>query len=327
VAEATAGAAPVRTALAVGALLLVGSAAAVLWAFPDAVSRVRQLAAPHARAPEACLLDERACTATFADGTAVTLDVTPRGMPAETPLTFTVSVEPPGPVPRAVEVQGLEMNMGLIRAPLAAAGPEGVYTGTAVVPVCTTERMRWHADVVLDGRSAGFGFDADKTPPAPEPVYGDFTLQAEAGPLSLSDFEGEVVVVYFGYLSCPDICPTTLQTVGAAFGHLTEAERARVRGLMVSLDPERDSPERLARYTEWFHPRIAGVTGPAEEVEEVAERWGVAWRRVEDTDSALGYTLDHDTRAFLVAPDGHVVGFVRHGTSPEALARQIRTLL
>ena len=62
-------------------------------------------------------------------------------------------------------------------------------------------------------------------------------------------------------------------------------------------------------------------------VDTIAERWGIAWRRVDNPDSAIGYTLDHDTRAFLVAPDGHVVGAVRHGTKADSLARQISGLL
>lgn len=307
-------------------LLVVAVVAGLLWAFPDAVSRLRQATGPHAAASTACLLEEGPCTATFADGTAVTLDITPRGLPTETPLTLAVSVEGEG-VPDHVEIQGIDMNMGLITTPLKAR-PDGSYAGTAIIPVCTTDQMQWHADVVLDGRTAGFGFDVTKdSNPLPEAVYGDFTLESAEGPLSLSDLRGKVVVVYFGYTSCPDICPTTLQTLAGALGKLEPEQAEQVVGLMVSLDPERDSPQHLAEYTSWFHPSIRGATGTPEAVAEVAGRWGVTWRRVEDEGSALGYTLDHDTRAFLVAPDGHMVGFIRHGTSSDAVARQIATLL
>jgi len=313
----------VIAAVALGAVALVGGA---LWLFPDAVSRLRQLGS-YASADPSCDLAERACTASFVDGTRVTLDITPRGLPTEEPLTLAVRVEPAGPVPQAVELQGVDMNMGLLRTELEPTGT-GQASGTLVVPVCTTERMRWHADVVLDDRTAGFGFDVDKGHnPLPQATYGDFTVDTSTGPLSLSDLRGQVVVVYFGYTSCPDICPTTLQTVASAFHELPESQQDRVSGLMVSLDPERDGLDHLAEYTSWFHPRIRGGTDSEQAIAQIAERWGVAWRRVEDTDSALGYTLDHDTRAFLVAPDGHMVGFVRHGTSAESLARQIGTLL
>lgn len=312
-----------RARIVAGALVVVVAAAAVgLWWFPDVGSRLRQTGT-YARADPSCVLGETACTATFDDGVRVKLQVDPPGMPTETPLTFQVQVEPPGSTPQAVELQGIDMNMGLLRVPLDERG-----VGTGVVPVCTTEQMRWRADVVLDDRTAGFGFRTVRdAPPAVEPTYPSFTLQSASGPLGLDDLRGQVVAVYFGYTSCPDYCPTTLRTLASARALLPEDQQDRVTALMVSLDPERDSPEHLARYTSWFDPAFRGVTGEPDRLSEIAGAWGVAWRRVEQPDSQLGYSLDHDTRAFLVAPDGHMVGFVRHGTSPEAVARQMSSLL
>lgn len=316
-----------RTLIAVLVLLVLGIGAGALWAFPDAVSRLRQIGS-YASADPACDLAAEPCTATFPDGHRVTLSLSPKGAPTETPLTVEVQVDPPDLGASAVELQGLDMNMGLLRVDLSPTPAEGVYRGTVVVPVCTTDSMRWHADVLLDDRTAGFGLQVHKdATPRPEATYGDFTVQTADGPLSLSDLRGQVVVVYFGYTSCPDICPTTLQTVASALHSLEPDEAQRVSGLMVSLDPERDGLEHLKTYTGWFHERIRGGTDDPDAIAAIAERWGVAWRRVTDTDSALGYTLDHDTRAFLVAPDGRVVGFVRHGTDAESLARQIRSLL
>jgi protein SCO1/2 len=316
---------PPRTWVAAAVVLGGVSAAAVtLWAYPDLVSRFRQTGL-YAAADPACDLGKGPCTATFPDGRRVTLEITPRGLPTEEPLTARVQVDPPGPAPVWVELQGDVMNMGLLRAPLV----EGVagWTGTVVVPLCTTERMTWRADVVLADRTAGFGFEVTKKELPPAPVYGDFTLTGASGPLGLADLRGQVVVVYFGYTSCPDFCPTTLQTIASAFRSLSPNEQEQVTGLMVSLDPGRDTPAHLAEYTGWYHPRIRAVTGSDAEVADVAARWGVAWRKVPLEGSALGYALDHDTRAFLVAPDGHVVGFVRHGTSAESLVRQIRGLM
>lgn len=314
-----------RTLAAVAALAALALGAGLLWAVPDLVSQARRMGS-YADAEPACDLAEGPCTATFADGTEVTLDITPRGLPTETPLTLRATVEGDA-TPTAVELQGVDMNMGLLRTALTP-DPEGGFSGRLVVPVCTTERMTWHADVVLQDRTAGFGFEVHKdTTRRPEATYGDFTVQTADGPLSLSDLRGQVVVVYFGYTSCPDICPTTLQTISSALHTLPDDQSERVTGLLVSLDPERDSLEHLDTYTSYFHPRIRGGTDQPEAIEAIAERWGIAWRRVEDTDSALGYTLDHDTRAFLVAPDGHMVGSVRHGTDAESLARQIQGLL
>lgn len=312
-----------RAQLVAGLLVVAVATAAVgLWWVPDIGSRVRQTGT-YAQADPSCVLGQTACTATFDDGVQVKLQVDPPGMPTETPLTFRVQVEPPGSTPQAVELQGVDMNMGLLRVPLNDQG-----VGTVVVPVCTTEQMRWQADVVLDDRTAGFGFRTVRDPPpAVEPTYPSFTLHSASGPLGLDDLRGQVVAVYFGYTSCPDFCPTTLSTLASARALLPEDQRERVTALMVSLDPERDTPEHLAQYTSWFDPSFHGVTGEPDRLAEIARAWGVAWRKVEQPDSQLGYSLDHDTRAFLVAPDGHMVGFLRHGTSAEAVARQMRSLL
>jgi protein SCO1 len=308
--------------LAAGLLVAVGVGAGALWFVPDVASRLRQ-SGTYASAPESCRVGAEPCAAVFADGTRVVLTVEPAGLPTETPLTFRVDVHPAGPIPRAVELQGVDMNMGLLRIPLDADG-----RGSGVIPLCTTDEMRWRADVVLDDRTAGFGFRVSRGHnPSAEPTYPPFRLRAAGGELGLEDLRGRVVAVYFGYTTCPDFCPMTLQTLAAARALLPEDQRDRFVALMVSLDPDRDSPEHLATYTSWFDPAFRGVTGEPDKLAEIAAAWGVAWRRVEQPGSAVGYTLDHDTRAFLVAPDGHMIGFVRHGTPPDALARQVASLL
>ena len=315
-----------RTVVAVLALAVVGLGAGALWLFPDAVSRLRQLGA-YAAADSDCDLAAAPCTASFPDGTAVTLAISPTGIPTDTTLMIDVRVDPPGPVPTTLELQGVDMNMGLLQSTLTDHG-DGHATGTLVVPLCTTERMKWHADVVLSDRTAGYGFHVEKDHnPGPAPTYGDFTVQTASGPLSLADLRGQVVIVYFGYTSCPDICPTTLQTVAAALHALPEDKQDRVTAVLISLDPERDTLEHLQEYTAWFHPRIRGGTDSAEAIAELAGRWGVSWRKVEAEGSAMGYTLDHDSRAFLIAPDGRMVGTVRHGTPADSLARQVESLL
>ncbi|TVQ89970.1 MAG: SCO family protein [Deltaproteobacteria bacterium] len=307
---------------AAGALIAVAVVGGALWLVPDLASRVRQLGSYASSDPE-CLTRGTPCVARFPDGGTVTLTIEPEGLPTETPLTFRVHVDPPELSPRAVELQGVDMNMGLLRFPLDA---QGVATGT--IPICTTTTMRWKADVILDDRTAGFGFTVTRAHnPVVEPTYPPFTLTSSEGPLGLADFEGQVVAVYFGYTTCPDFCPMTLQTLARARALLPPDQQERVVALMVSLDPERDSPEHLASYTSWFDESFRGVTGDPVEIATLAQAWGVSWRKVDQDDSELGYTLDHDTRTFLVAPDGHMVGFIRHGTEPESIARQMASLL
>ncbi len=98
------------------------------------------------------------------------------------------------------------------------------------------------------------------------PPGGDFVLQSWAGPVALSDLRGKVVLMYFGYTWCPDICPTSLALMSAAFGELQPEQLERVQGLFVSVDPARDTTQRLKEYGAYFHPSILGVTGSEETV-------------------------------------------------------------
>ena len=103
---------------------------------------------------------------------------------------------------------------------------------------------------------------------------GDFTLTSADGPATLADQRGRVVLIYFGYASCPDICPTSLAFITAALRALTPAELERVRVVFISVDPARDTPEKLKQYAGHFHPNIIGVTGSPGTLADVATRYG-----------------------------------------------------
>jgi len=158
------------------------------------------------------------------------------------------------------------------------------------------------------------------------PPGGDFTLQSASGPLSLSQFRGKVVLLYFGYTSCPDICPTSLTLMRIALSQLSEEELAQVQGIFISVDPQRDTPERLAQYSSHFHPKIAGVTGSDEQVAEVARRYGAIYQRAEG-ETALGYTVDHSSVTYLIDQQGELRRVLPHGTSPNTILQQVRLLL
>ena len=162
--------------------------------------------------------------------------------------------------------------------------------------------------------------------PAEAAQGGDFTLAALDGPFKLANLRGQVVLLYFGYRLCPDICPTNLAGMARAFDLLTPDELAEVHGVFVSLDPERDSLTDLQAYTAYFHPRIRGVTGSVHEVSAIAGQYGVAWRKVA-TESALGYMLDHSAHTYLIAPDGSIGARLAHATEPSVIADKIRAFL
>lgn len=156
--------------------------------------------------------------------------------------------------------------------------------------------------------------------PAGRPLGGDFTLDSPDGKLSLKDLRGQVVVLYFGYTFCPDVCPTSLATVAEAFSALDAAERERVRGVFISVDPERDTMDILRAYAPFFHPRITGATGTPQEVAEVARRYGVSFMKQKSVDGRP-YTVDHSSFTYVIAPDGTVATALPHGAPvPDVIA-------
>ena len=180
---------------------------------------------------------------------------------------------------------------------------------------------------------AGLGVDrAVRTPaergapPAPRPAYPPFSVTTSSGTLDLADLRGKATVVYFGYTACADICPTTLANVGAALRRLPQPALERTAGLFVSVDPGRDTPENLARYARFFHPRLRAGTADPDRLAEITEDWGVFFRKV-GGDSALGYMVDHSTQAFLLDPEGRMVEQLPHGTPPSDIRAAIERVL
>lgn len=155
---------------------------------------------------------------------------------------------------------------------------------------------------------------------------GDFTLTQAGKPIKLSNFNGKVVVLYFGYASCPDICPTTLAIISAGLKKLSAAELTQVQPLFVSVDPERDNGERLSVYAQHFHPNIMGITGTAEEVQQAARQYGAFFSKVTST-SAMGYMIDHTSNTYLISKDGQFVTILPHEMTPDTVATSIREAL
>lgn len=156
---------------------------------------------------------------------------------------------------------------------------------------------------------------------------GDFTLQSAGGPVSLGDYRGKVVLVYFGYTYCPDICPTSLAATSEGLKQLTPEELAKVGMIFVSVDPKRDTPVRLKEYVEFFHPAIVGVTGTPEEIAEIAKRYGVFYAEQKVETAGGGYVVDHSADTYVVGPDGQLVGKIAHATPPDQVVVALRKYL
>jgi protein SCO1 len=163
----------------------------------------------------------------------------------------------------------------------------------------------------------------------PEPTEnkgGDFTLQSADGSVALHDLRGKVVLLYFGYTFCPDICPTSLGFTSQALAALDKTELDRVQMLFVTVDPERDTLDKLKSYTAYFHPSIMGLSGTPEEIAKVAKLYGAGYAR-QNTGSAGGYVVDHSAYTYVIAPDGNLFKTLDHGTPPAQVAETIRAAL
>ncbi|WP_321276581.1 SCO family protein [Thiomicrorhabdus indica] len=186
---------------------------------------------------------------------------------------------------------------------------------------------------VLAGVAVGgyYLFDATSQPQSEanmisndRPMGGDFTLNSVNGPVNLSDFKGKLTLVYFGYTYCPDICPTNLGNLSVAYRGLTQQQKDNLQILFVSVDPERDTPERLKQYADYFESGIIGVTGSAQTVAEISQRYGVVYARVDDPNNGTNYAVDHSAFTYVVDQNGVLQEQLPHATSPENFIEVIK---
>ncbi|MBR0681373.1 SCO family protein [Roseomonas eburnea] len=155
---------------------------------------------------------------------------------------------------------------------------------------------------------------------------GPFTLVDHTGrTVTERDFAGRVLLVYFGYTYCPDVCPTELGTVAAALDAMGPAGE-RVTPVFVTIDPERDTQAGMADYVSRFHPRMIGLTGTAEQIAQAARAYRVFYAKVQPRDTTE-YLMDHSSFIYLVGPDGRVRSLFRPETTPEAMAAAVAAQL
>lgn len=152
---------------------------------------------------------------------------------------------------------------------------------------------------------------------APPSLGGDFTLTTTKGKVALHDFKGKVVPIYFGYTHCPDVCPTALYNLAEALEKLDQRERAGIQVLFITLDPERDTAQKVGDYAKHFHPNMLGMTGSQEEINQVTKQYLVIHRKVAMPGSAMEYAIDHSSRLYIVGKDGELDSMLHHGSTLE----------
>ncbi len=160
---------------------------------------------------------------------------------------------------------------------------------------------------------------------SPKPAQ-DFTLPNHYGQeTTLSDYRGKAVLLYFGYAACPDVCPATLAELRKANEIL--GERADdVQVFMITVDPERDTPEVMAEFLAHFDPSFIGLIGTPDQVAQIATQYGVFYQKQETT-SVMGYLVDHTATVMLVDPDGYARLIFPYGAPGEEIAEDITYIL
>jgi len=203
-----------------------------------------------------------------------------------------------------------------------------MFTPMNAISVSRTSRRAWLGGLLLAALSGGCT-PSDK--PAPHSLditgvaYGkDFSLtDAQGTARTLADFRGKVVLLFFGFTQCPDVCPTALAVAVEALQALGEDGR-KVQVVFVSLDPERDTPAILQAYVSSFHPSFIGLSADVAHTRETAEHFKVFFRKVPQGGS---YTLEHTAITYVFDPAGQLRLAFRAGQSALSLAEDVKLLL
>lgn len=153
----------------------------------------------------------------------------------------------------------------------------------------------------------------------------DFSLSDPTGRhRTLADFRGKVVVLFFGYTSCPDVCPTSLSELALALQQMGPQTSSAVQVLFVTLDPERDTPFVLSQYASAFNPTFLGLYGSADETARTAREFKILYEKRGD---GLHYAMDHSTGTYIYDPSGQLRLFASHGHGADLFAHDIQALL
>lgn len=158
-------------------------------------------------------------------------------------------------------------------------------------------------------------------------IGGPFTLvNGDGETVSAADFRGRYMLIYFGFTSCPDVCPTSLSVMTQALDRLAEEapdKAKQVVPVFITIDPARDDAETVGDYVGHFHPRMVGLTGSSEQIARAAEAYRVYYKKAEAADGGP-YTMDHTSFIYLMGPDGEHLKHQSHGRGPDAITHMLR---
>jgi len=179
-----------------------------------------------------------------------------------------------------------------------------------LAPVAARADNGWH------------NFDVSGSSPS---LQFDLVSASDGKPVTQADFKGDVVLLYFGYTYCPDVCPTELQTMSAAIAKLGPLA-AQIVPIFISVDPERDTPEAIGSYVKLFDSRLVGLTGSTQQIADAARAYRVYYAKVTQTGGS-GYLMDHSSLVYLMDPSGRFVALYNPQTDVDDMATELRNHL
>lgn len=205
--------------------------------------------------------------------------------------------------------------------------PRWYYTMAAVVAAIALVIVAFFASQHYFGAlmPGDVGGRAESTTPA---IGGPFTLTDQHGnTVTEADFAGRYKLIYFGFTYCPDVCPTTLATIAEAM-ELVGDKAETIVPILITVDPERDTPEQLKMYADHFHPRLVALTGTPEQIAAVAKEYRVYYAKVAEKGADKdAYTMDHSAITYLMGPDGAYVRHFGHATPAGEMAERLREVI
>ena len=156
---------------------------------------------------------------------------------------------------------------------------------------------------------------------------GDFSLIGKNGWVSLSDFRGKVVAIYFGYTKCPDVCPTNLSFLSSAIAQLSAEEKKHFQSIFISVDPGRDTLEVLEKYVQYFDKEMIGLSAAPADLDPVVAQYGAYYKKVPFSNSALMYGMDHTSETYIINKKGKLIAILPHATESKKILASIRSAL
>jgi len=213
-----------------------------------------------------------------------------------------------------------------VRLPAALKGWRGPALLAAILAVAGAAYFYLRDDVPAGSNRAGAARLMNELMSGKGSVGGPFTLtDQDGGRRSLSDFRGKLVLLYFGFTYCPDVCPTDLMAVGNLVRSLGP-EGDQLQPVFVTLDPERDTRDILRAYANSFHPRFISLSGTEDEIRRVATSYKVFFEKVRPPGTGT-YFIDHSAYVFLLDRDGRFITLFPPGTPQERMAVMVREQL